>query len=153
MTYEEALAAMRQAFAADVLAGHRRCRLRLMPPTTVNGEQEAFDFPPRDLPRLLALEAYCRAFHHHASADTAFAELVLPLPFMASHAYRVLKRHLGRKLDLATIHPSLEAYRTLGELLGVPRALATSWPVRHYRDFPRPRPRPRPGADDGDIPF
>jgi len=161
MTYEEALAAMRQAFTADTRACRRDYRPRGSDWNQITeAEGEVFQIPPHEVPRLVTLHRYCRAFHKTDADDEPYRDLK-PLPFMATPAYRVVKRRLNDKLDLRDRTPQEKTFLELAALLGIPVRLAHAW---HYKDlfwqvrnefmgFPERRPDPANKPPDDEIPF
>jgi hypothetical protein len=138
MTYDEALAAMRQAFAADLRARRRDYRPRGLNWDQITAaEQEVFQIPPHEVPRLVTLHVYCMAFHKtHKHAEPfrvastlpgSLAALIKPTAFMGSPAYKIIRRRLASKIDLKSGIAHLDTFLQLGALLGVPARLAHAW--------------------------
>jgi hypothetical protein len=127
MTYEEALAAMRQAFAADLRARRRYYRPRGLNWTQITpAEQEVFQIPPHEVPRLVTLHQYCMAFHKADDDDEPFRDIG-PTAFVGSPAYKIIKRRLSRTIDFKPKVASVETFEELGRLFGVPAGLAHAW--------------------------
>lgn len=161
MTYEEALAAMRQAFTADTRACRRDYRPRGSDWKQITkAEEEVFQIPPHEVPRLVTLHRYCHAFHKTDFEAYEPYRALNPLPFMGTQAYKIVKRRLNRRLDLKNPVPAVQTFLELAALLGIPIHLAHAW---HYKDlfwqlrnefmgFVEPRPELANEASD-EIPF
>jgi hypothetical protein len=128
MTLDQAVAAMRQAFARDVKARRRSYfpRGRGWDQIT-DAEREVFQIPVAQVPLLAALHEYCLAFHKTDLDDDQPYRGLRPLPFRGSPAYKVVKRDLNARLDLRSRTPQLETFLKVGALLGVPARLAHAW--------------------------
>lgn len=127
MTYDEALAAMRQAFAADLCERRRLYRPRGLNWDQITAaEEEVFQIPPHEVPRLVTLHLYCMAFHKTGKAHEPYRD-VQPTAFRGAPPYKIIRRRLASKIDLKSRIAPLDTFLELAALLGVPARLAHAW--------------------------